>query len=308
VDLYLRLVHNNGQGGANQFLYFTFKAHTATVVTTGIGRIDTLMGSSDLIGYGRAATGGAAAQTLTVVTNTNDSGAGSLRAALESSGPRWIVFDDAIHGQTITWNSALFLTDEDVTIDGAGANMTIDSFDGDDALALGQGNKTNSASRITVSNSKFVNTSKGVQAGGNDTYPDFPECLLTIFKTDLGAKDRNPRCQYGMKAHIFNCYIHSFQYGGMDSGRNAIINSENNVIDGSSADNPTGSSQAGRPAGTGPTGYIYSNGDSLIGGAVPNGEVHPLSNSPLAIPYPYTLMPASDVVAHVQANAGSANA
>jgi len=72
-------------------------------------------------GFGAASVGGRGSSsgpysfTVYEVTNTNDSGAGSFRAAVEASGPRFVIFKT---GGTITLSSALTITNPYITIAG----------------------------------------------------------------------------------------------------------------------------------------------------------------------------------------------
>jgi pectate lyase len=77
-------------------------------------------------GYGAGAKGGAGGKVI-AVTNLNDSGSGSLRAALEASGPRTVVFEV---GGTIQLSGDLRITNPFVTIDGSTAPRPVVIRDG----------------------------------------------------------------------------------------------------------------------------------------------------------------------------------
>ena len=65
----------------------------------------------------------ASAATITV-TNTNDSGIGSLRQAISDSSPGdTIDFDSSLNGLTITLTTGELLIDKDLSIIGPGANL-----------------------------------------------------------------------------------------------------------------------------------------------------------------------------------------
>jgi pectate lyase len=70
--------------------------------------------AGQVVGYGRATVGGAGGRTL-AVTNLNDAGAGSLRAAMEASGPRVVVFRVA---GTIRLQDSIKVNDPFLTVAG----------------------------------------------------------------------------------------------------------------------------------------------------------------------------------------------
>ena len=88
------------------------------------------------VGYGQFATGGRnASSTVVKVTNLNASGAGSLKAAIDMVGPRYIVFD--VGGQIDLGETQLIITgttgtqEGNVTIDFANAPAPIEIINGE---------------------------------------------------------------------------------------------------------------------------------------------------------------------------------
>jgi len=83
-----------------------------------------LLESDDLVGFGSTATGGGRDSCLYRVTNSNDSGPGSLRAGMEQAGPLWIVFDQAVD---ITLLSKI-KAQSHKTIDGRGLSVKLRNY------------------------------------------------------------------------------------------------------------------------------------------------------------------------------------
>lgn len=329
-----------------------------------VDRKQSLLNRSSLLGFGANTTGGVDSVEYTVISNTNDDGPGSLRQALTSSGPRWIIFDPSLDGKTIYLRTTINVRHPNVTIDGRDARVTISpaqepfllftfrggnsiingltidglgmngtalmlregdnywvdhvtitNLSGDDSISLGQGNKQQtSADLITISNYRAYNTSKGIQAGGNGNYPDHPLLHTTIYSSELAASERNPRFQYGVRAHVFNSFIHSFTSSGMDAGRTAQIISENNVISADTAKNPNSSQIGWYSSGQTyaneshrPEGHIYTFNDLLINNAASSGSINPSEPAPFVIDYEYKPIDSNLVQDHVVKNAGALN-
>jgi pectate lyase len=98
-------------------------------------------------------TGGAGGRNI-VVTNRNVSGAGSLRAAIATSGARIITFTPGLTG-TITWplaSGCTYVDYPDMTIDGAGAHITISGM----SLSIYKSNET-AISNVIIRNLTFAN-------------------------------------------------------------------------------------------------------------------------------------------------------
>lgn len=320
-------------------------------------RVQRLISSPDRIGYGAKATGGAAADSFTRVTSTKNDGPGTLRAAMLASGPRWIVFDESIHGETIFLESSINVQEPDLTIDGSGAGITISPVNGgdfpllvfrggnsiihgitidgrdfrstsmliregddywvdhvtifgnifDDGIGIGQGSKGDtSASDVTISNYKAFDTNYGVLGGGEDNIVNYPPYRVTIHKSSLGARDRNPKIKNFGTAHVFNNHIHSFRFSGITAGANSKIFSQNNVLSSRNANN-SASAIIGNTKNGGKSGIVYTSNDLLTDSAGSRGDVRSVTSEPFSIPYSYSLMEASEVVNHVLANAGADN-
>jgi len=102
----------------------SFAAGTGTLVLTGRSPTRPWEAiTNNVIGFAHNATGGRGGP-LVHVTNLNNSGAGSLRAACEVDGTAWIVFD--VSG-TIDLSSNISIH-SNKTIDGRGADITLTNY------------------------------------------------------------------------------------------------------------------------------------------------------------------------------------
>jgi pectate lyase len=131
-------------------------AVSATTTTTPPPNDSVVQGFAAAAGV----TGGAGGQNI-VVTNLNVSGAGSLRAAIATSGTRNITFTRGLTG-TITWPLASGCTYVDypnMTIDGAGAHITISGM----SLSIHKSNET-AVSNVIIRNLTFANNFADRQA------------------------------------------------------------------------------------------------------------------------------------------------
>ncbi|MCB9594757.1 MAG: hypothetical protein H6719_18700 [Sandaracinaceae bacterium] len=84
-------------------------------------RADTLL--AELVGFGQHTRGGDPSRVYHVTTRSGGSGSGSLRAALESSEPYWIVFD--VEGEIDLGDTPVRLR-SNKTVDGRGRDVLID--------------------------------------------------------------------------------------------------------------------------------------------------------------------------------------
>ena len=124
----------------------------AAVVVAAIGAVASPRANQASVGVGTALPA-----TVIVVTNTNDSGPGSLRQALlDANDGDTINFDSSLKGQTITLTSGQLNVDKDVTISGPGANhLAVDGNAKDRVFYI------NPATTVTISGLTITNGYNG---------------------------------------------------------------------------------------------------------------------------------------------------
>ena len=128
---------------------------------------------------------GLASAAAITVTNTNDSGIGSLRQAISDSSPvDTIDFDSSMNGQAITLMTGELVIDKNLTITGSGANLL--AVDGNgffivfsinsgvevsiSGLTIAHGNGggiwSNGSGSLTIINSTLSDNAGGTLGGG----------------------------------------------------------------------------------------------------------------------------------------------
>lgn len=110
-------------------------------------------------GFAKAAnvTGGYGGTSI-VVSNLNESGTGSLKAALLTSGSRYITFTPGLTG-AINLTTGLYLQYGNVTIDGDGANITISG----ESMNVFTGSET-AISNVIIHGITFANTTAEINS------------------------------------------------------------------------------------------------------------------------------------------------
>jgi hypothetical protein len=167
-------------------------------------------------GFGKLATGGRGGQVIKV-TNLNDSGPGSLRAALLTTGARTVVFDI---GGIINLNSAIYITNGNLTLAGQTAP-------GDGILIRGSMVQVE-ASNVIISNIRFrpgnsaANTADGlsVTAWDGQVVEDviIDHCSLS-WADDENFSIRGVASGIVRNVTIQNCIISECSYGVLTGPR-----------------------------------------------------------------------------------------
>src|SRR6476646_3821538 len=133
------------------------------------------------------------AATITV-TNTNDSGTGSLRQALaDAVDGDTINFNSSLNGQTITLTSGELLVDKSVTISGPGANtLAVDANHTSRVFYIASGTD------VTISGLTITNGSAPSPQFGGGIYND--HATLTLSSCTISGNAANQ----GVGGGIFN--------------------------------------------------------------------------------------------------------
>lgn len=117
------------------------------------------------VGFGKNATGGRGGRVIKV-TNLNDSGEGSLRAAIQASGPRIVVFTV---GGTIHLSSKLVIDNDDITIAGQSAPSNSGGITiAGSSLRINAGNVIMRYIRLRVGDNGYKNANGQVVGSGGD--------------------------------------------------------------------------------------------------------------------------------------------
>ena len=145
---------------ANTSYTYTVAAYDAAGNTSGNSTAVTVKTSgttttndSTVQGFAAATgvTGGTGGQNI-VVTNLNESGTGSLKAAIDTSGTRNIKFQPGLSG-VIKFTNVQYVPYDNMTIDGAGANITISGY----SLSIFKPNGT-PVKNMIIKNLRFMDT------------------------------------------------------------------------------------------------------------------------------------------------------
>ena len=165
--------------------------------------------ASPRVNQGWVKAGNALPTKTIVVTNTNDSGPGSLRQALvDVNDGDTIDFDQSLNGQKITLTSGQLNVDKDVTINGPGANNL--AVDGN-----GQSRE------FYVSPSKAVNISGlTIKNGSSGIYNDDGALTLTecTVSGNSGIGIANTAAQSAATMTVSNCTVSGNSGSGIGNG------------------------------------------------------------------------------------------
>ncbi len=248
----------------------------ATLLSAVIGMQAQQLAFPGAEGYGKYTTGGRGGCVLTV-TNLNDSGEGSLRAAVERKGPRIVVF--AVDG-TIALKSPLRIDNESITIAGQSA-----PGDGiclkDYPLIVNADNVIVRYIRVRVGD-RYRRDSDGVgggRYGQKNVILDhlsiswsIDECL-SIYKTECLT------VQWCLVAHSLNTSVHTkgkHGFGGIWGGYKATFH--HNLLANHASRNPRFASVEGTKWVDYRNNVVYNWGFKTAYGGGRHGEINMVNN------------------------------
>jgi len=200
------------------------------------------------------AKGNRPATTITV-TNTNDSGPGSLRQALvDANDGDTIQFDLALNGQTILLTSGELVVSDSITISGPGPSLLAVSRNSQSSnfrILHIQPNHTVAISGLTISNGNLINVS-GAGIFNDQSTVTISNCVISgnaVYSPPTTQAGGGGICNNGVLSLInstvtANSVTSTFAYGG-----GGIFNNGNLTINQCSITNNTGQRYGGGIAG-----------------------------------------------------------
>jgi hypothetical protein len=226
--------------------------------------------------------------TTIMVSNTNDSGPGSLRQALLDANDGDTIDATGISG-VITLITGELLVDKSVTMNGAGADvLAVDGNASSRVFQIGSGG-TVTISSLTIRNGRDDNIGGGIDNEGGAT--------LTITNSTLSSNTagsvNNPAVEGGGIYNlgtltIVNSTVSANTAGGISGGGGGIFSAGtlailNSTVSGNTATKGAGIDNAGDATTVTITNSTFSgNAASVYGGACFNGGTLQIANSTLS--------------------------
>ena len=218
---------------------------------------------TERVGYGRRATGGLGGRVVRVTT-LDDEGSGSIREAMETPGPRWVLFD--VSG--VIRLDGMLRVPSDTTIDGRGtyvafqgsgldirgvrnvivSHVVLEGGEGDAVSVRARARDvwlhhltlrefsdglidvTREATGVTVSWCRFERHEKVMLVGGDEERPQDHVIRLTLHNNLFDRTgQRQPRLRFG-RVHAFGNVLDRWQSIGMAANHGGQLLIERNVF------------------------------------------------------------------------------
>jgi len=153
----------------------------------------------------------------TVVTSLKDDGEGSLREAMKQDGPLWIIFDESIHGGTINLRSSINTHTSDITLDGAGADITLRPISGGEFPLLQFRGGNGIIHGITIDLNQTRSTGLGLKEGKN-YWVDHITVSGAIYDDGLTLTQQNRGKDSSTEITVSNYHVYDTNYGILGGG------------------------------------------------------------------------------------------